>query len=404
MNRTQAESTMSAAQLEHGEPARQGKEENSLMAQNKKRPYGTGYVKKVGGKWVIRWREMEIAGDGSRKRVLRYETLEKVTKKGAERILADRLARACHGPARSNVLFQTLAEQWKADVVPMYKYSTQKNHKHILKKHLLPRFGELPLFEITRQHLQGYVADLVKQGYAPKTVDHIHDVLSSVLRSAVKWGHLSENPARGVVMPRLVTVRPKWVLTPLQARELMSKLPPLAKTMVGLIILTGLRRGELFALRWKCLDEDSQSLMITEAVYEGYFDTPKTTKSTRRLPLSDPAFQLLLDWKSTVKTVEANSLIFSTRSGKPISPNNVLNRFVFPACKELGLSRATWLTFRRTYSSWAHDKGVPQKVIAELMGHSNVYTSLNVYTQVMDDSLRKAVNKVGEELFSIVQN
>ncbi len=71
--------------------------------------------------------------------------------------------------------------------------------------------------------------------------------------------------------------------------------------------------------------------------------------------------------------------------------------------QSLRLPRATWLTFRRTYSSWTHVKGVPQKVIAELMGHSNVYTTLNVYTQVMDGSLRGAVNKVGEELFSIVQ-
>ena len=62
----------------------------------------------------------------------------------------------------------------------------------------------------------------------------------------------------------------------------------------------------------------------------------------------------------------------------PISPNNVLRRSIFPACKELGLPRATWLTFRRTYSSWSHDKGVPGKVVAQLMGHANVDTTLNV--------------------------
>ena len=84
--------------------------------------------------------------------------------------------------------------------------------------------------------------------------------------------------------------------------------------------------------------------------------------------------------------------------GKSISRRRVL-----PACAALNLANATWLTFRRTYSSWAHDKGVPAKVVAQLLGHAKVDTTLNVYTQVLDDSLRTAVEAVGIELFRIVQ-
>jgi hypothetical protein len=64
--------------------------------------------------------------------------------------------------------------------------------------------------------------------------------------------------------------------------------------------------------------------------------------------------------------------------------------------------RVTWLTLRRTYSSWAHEKGAPGKVIAQLMGHAKVDTTLNVYTQVVDGSLRRAADTVGFELFTIV--
>jgi hypothetical protein len=67
--------------------------------------------------------------------------------------------------------------------------------------------------EITRQEVQAYVAHLVNNGYAPRTTDHIHDVLSAVLRTAVKWGHLQENPARAVDLGALINVRPKWALT-----------------------------------------------------------------------------------------------------------------------------------------------------------------------------------------------
>ncbi len=94
--------------------------------------------------------------------------------------------------------------------------------------------------------------------------------------------------------------------------------------------------------------------------------------------------------------------MFSTWSGKPISPNNVVRRWIIPACATLGLERVTWLTLRRTYSSWAHEKGVPGKVIAQLTGHAKVDTTLNVYTQVVDGSLRKAADVVGSELFTIV--
>ena len=134
------------------------------------------------------------------------------------------------------------------------------------------------------------------------------------------------------------------------------------------------------------------------------FDDPKTTASLRTIPLPDAALRLLAGWKARTKRTAAHELIFSTVSGKPISPNNVLKRWVWPACEAADLRRVTWLTFRRTYSSWAHDKGVPAKVVALIMGHTKVDTTINVYTQVLDGAARTAADRVGSELFRIVQN
>jgi len=72
-----------------------------------------------------------------------------------------------------------------------------------------------------------------------------------------------------------------------------------------------------------------------------------------------------------------------------------------PAAKNL--PPICWLTFRRTYASWAHEKGVPAKVAASLMGHAKVDTTINEYTQVIDGAQRSAANVVGSELFRIVQ-
>jgi integrase len=285
----------------------------------------------------------------------------------------------------------------------MYKHSTQTHRRFMLKKHLVPRFGDLPICDITRQEIQAYVAHLTRLEYAPRSIDHIHDVLSAVLRTAVKWGHIQDNPARGVELPKLRNVRPKWALTTSQAAALLEALSLLPKTMAGLAIVSGLRRGELFALRWRDIDQQARLLTVREAVYDGVFSTPKTEAGMRQIPLSPTALQLLEDWRRG-KTPDAEALVFSTRSGDVLSPNNVLRRSILPACKRLGLPRATWLTFRRTYSSWSHDKGIPGKVVAQLMGHANVDTTLNVYTQVLDGSLRAAADKVGSELFTIVHS
>lgn len=373
------------------------------MAQ-RKRQYGSGCLLQKGKGWAIRWRELEVAPDGTTQRVLRYENLGPMSRKDAADILAQRLVEAGKAPVRSRVTFETLANQWQATVLPMYKPSTQKNHRHILSKHLMSRFGEKAVADVTRQEIQAYVAHLTQTGYAPKSIDHIHDVLSAILRTAVKWGHQSENPARGVDLPTLKTVKPKWALTIAQGSALLKALPPLARTMVGLALMTGLRRGELFALRWKSVSLEEGHLTVDEAVYEGAFGTPKTAAGLRRVPLSNATVRLLTEWKDHARATFPEALVFSTWSGKPISPNNVLRRWVFPACAKLELPNASWLTFRRTYASWAHDKGVPGKVVAQLMGHTNADVTLNVYTQVVDGALRNAADRIGSELFTIVHD
>ena len=142
-----------------------------------KRQYGSGCLIETKGGFAIRWREPEIAPDGTRRRALRYETLGKISKKRATQILAQKMA-VVGGKtvARSLVTFRTVSDQWLKTVLPMYKASTQKNHRHIVGKHLSPRFGDQAMSAITRQEVQAYVAHLTQAGYAPKTVDHIHDV------------------------------------------------------------------------------------------------------------------------------------------------------------------------------------------------------------------------------------
>ncbi len=87
--------------------------------------------------------------------------------------------------------------------------------------------------------------------------------------------------------------------------------------MAGLALLSGLRRGELFALRWCDVDTDNRCLTVRQAVYEGRFDIPKTQAGVRQIPLGDAALQLLADCRARAKRLDPDALVFSTWSGKP---------------------------------------------------------------------------------------
>jgi integrase len=174
--------------------------------------------------------------------------------------------------------------------------------------------------------------------------------------------------------------------------------------MASVALLTGLRRGELFALRWKAIDLASAHLTVREAVTRVHLAARRRTPASAACRCLPRRSDLLKAWQRCAKRMGPDDLVFATWSGKPISPNNVLRRWIFTGCTTLGIPKATCLTVRRTYSLWAHDKGVPGQVLAELMGHAKIDTTLNVYTQVIDASKRAAAQTIADELFTIVHS
>ena len=101
--------------------------------------------------------------------------------------------------------------------------------------------------------------------------------------------------------------------------------------MVLVAALTGLRRGELFALRWGAVDLEKGVLEVRESVYAGQFSTPKTRSSVRRIPLSSPLVALLRDRKARTVSPGPGDLVFISRKGTPLRPDNVLKRVIHPA-------------------------------------------------------------------------
>jgi integrase len=258
------------------------------------------------------------------------------------------------------------------------------------RKRILPHFGQFRIDRISRPDIQRFVAELDSSGCAPKSIHLYHGVLSTILTKAVEWDYIPHNPAHGVRLPRIVPVRAKWVLTIAQAQQLLDRLSLLPRTIVGLALLTGARRGELFALRWESFDATKHTLSIQEAVYDRVIDRPKTQGSIRIIPLSQPAVRMLNAWFKAATKKAPEDFIFSTNTANRKSRGRL---YGITSCRHV----ATWVCRVPVGSPSAEPlrHGQMRTALApskrgELMGNS-AEINANVYTQTTDEGLRRAV-------------
>jgi integrase len=172
--------------------------------------------------------------------------------------------------------------------------------------------------------------------------------------------------------------------------------------MVRLIAVTGMRVGELLAVRWRSLDLEIGTLSVRESVYEGKFQSPKTQRSRRTIPLGPHAISWLREHRLLATRTAAEDLVFGNRNGHPLRESKLLQNVLQPAAEAAGLGRVTWHQFRHILSSLLNDLRVPVKIAQEQLGHASISTTLNIYTHVVDASHRKAIEALERELFPSV--
>src|SRR6267378_5619305 len=179
--------------------------------------------------WVARWREEVILTDGSAGRVMRSLVLGPVTEIGgpreARRLLDVRLNPINQGQYRpeATMLFSKfVAECFEPGVLPTLKFATREIYSLLLRKHLTPRFGDQRLCDISRVEIQHYLLEKLKQGFAWETTNHLRNLMSKVLGTAVSWNHLADNVVRGVKMPERSLKRPHQFLTLDEVKRLIT--------------------------------------------------------------------------------------------------------------------------------------------------------------------------------------
>ncbi len=175
------------------------------------------------------------------------------------------------------------------------------------------------------------------------------------------------------------------------------------RSMVTLTVLTGLRVGELLALRWKMVDLTARTIRISESVFHGQIQLPKSERSIRTIPIG-PQTRVLLEEhrKRFAAKWSGEGLLFPNQLGGPHRECNLLERVLRPAAKAAGLERVTWHQLRHIHASVLHDIGVPAKIAQQQLGHASVETTLNFYTHAIPDTHRRAIESLEEALFPVV--
>ncbi|RBY78777.1 hypothetical protein DQ238_12010 [Geodermatophilus sp. TF02-6] len=184
------------------------------------------------------------------------------------------------------------------------KQNTKVMYAGVARTHILgSSIGQLTLDRIRPSHIEGWVVELRRKGLAGSTIRSAYTILRAVLDTAVRDGALAANPAAVVRRPR-VTAKEAPHLTPAQLADLLSAASETRYApLFALLALTGLRRGEALALRWPDIDLDKGTLRVrgTLSRIGGHLvvTEPKTAKSRRFVPLSQPADRLLRDVRAT---------------------------------------------------------------------------------------------------------
>ena len=362
-----------------------------------------GHVYKTGKRgrqvWYGRYRE-PVFENGQWKRVLRNvrlgSTTELPTRWDALMALA-RILQDVHGGSRAEAFLparQFTEQEWMPRILATLKPSTRSSYRANLRRYVLPWLGGARLLDLRKGDIQQWLSALSQNGLSRQTVKNIWAVLSSVLTTAVDWGYLKENPARGVRFPARQPKARAFLPAPDQVGHILAQLAEPSFTLAVLLVGTGLRVGEAIGLRWEDVDFESKALSVQRDIWHGKVDSPKYTASERVVPLG-PVLAGHLERKAK----GPEQWVFEGNSGKPLDPHNLARRQLYPVLDCLGVPRFSWHRLRKLHSTYLADLGVAPQVLQAQLGHADAALTLNVYAQVLPESQRRAVESLEGLLF-----
>ncbi len=357
-----------------------------------KRGNGAGsiYRRNSDGKWVG-----SITLDDGKRKVLYGKTQKEVQEKVNEVLYEKQRGILADG---IHATVQEYLENWLENVHrSTIRPTTYLNYSKLLRNYLVPGLGKIKVQKLTPQQVQAFCAKKIHEGLSPKTVNNVHGLLHKALDNAVKWSLLSRNVCDVVTPPRIPHTE-KTVLTKEQAHVLLKVAQKhRLEALLTLAITTGMRRGELLALRWQDIDLSNGSLHVKRALNYtteyGYTESePKTVRSRRMIML--PKFVVVTLKRHKVQQEEQRDkvggewiekdLLFTNALGDYYSPSTMVKGFD-SLLVSAGLPHVRFHDLRHSAATLLLSMGIHPKIVQEILGHSQISMTMDVYSHAMQE-------------------
>ena len=268
--------------------------------------------------------------------------------------------------------------------------STLKDYEGMLRVHLVPFFGGRSLDAITTVEVENYIRAKLRAGKSRKTIDHHLGLLSSMFRFAVKRGLARLNPVDAAERPRQQRTDPDIRYLTIEELEAVLRavpddtLGPTERVLYLTAAMTGLRRGELVALRWRDVDWASGVIRVRRSYGDGEFGPPKSRRSSRAVPMADRVGQELEQHHRRSLFQDDEDLVFCHPDlGTVYDPSKLRRRFA-EACVRAGIRPARFHDLRHTFGTQMAAAGAPLRAVQEWKGHSD-YRTTSIYADYAPD-------------------
>lgn len=345
-----------------------------------------------------------------------FKPPENVTPKKAEKLaheFAVDFERKCKGltSLNENMRFSDMAEWYIENYAQNeLKEITAYNYERQIKRNLLPELGNIKLKDFSPAKITAFFKE---RTLAPATCRKVYVIMQSIFARAVEQGFLKETPCtKAVILPKDKSPKEKKpFLDECQAKELLKMTEEYSQfnTIIKVLLYTGMRSGECLALRWKDLDFENKTIHIentlTDVGGKHWLQPPKTARSNRYIGMSDTLIELFtVHRKHYEEKVEYlgelfqhPEMIFTSESGNFVDRSFInlqFRRFV----KGTSFEFATLHTLRHCNATLLINSGIDLKIVSELLGHSDVSTTANVYADVLDSSKAKVADLISLKL------
>ena len=359
--------------------------------------------KSVPDTWIYRYYAQENGRRVYKKIV--GTVLQFPKRKGAEKAIAQLRVDVNEGAEFAPMNLEQLIAHYKTNELPSEAFSTIKTYTDFLNNHVAPHWAKHTLAGIKSVEVEKWLRDVTRKDgepASPATKSKTRNIMSTLFAHAIRHGWATTNPITAV-RASAKRLRTPDILTPTELQSLLQKLPHRERVMVLLAASTGLRRGELIALRWKDVNLETNEANVIRSIWHNVVGETKTEASRKPVALHPLVGAELSQWKLHSEYNSEDDFLFPSiqKNGtQPIQPEMVLRRHIRPALEELGVNkRIGWHSFRHGLATMLRQLGVDVKTAQEMLRHANPRITMEFYQQAVTEEKREAQGLAVKGLF-----